>query len=212
MSEKYEHRHTKNIELEHDYHTLKRNWERTQAQGSQHDFTQDVEHTQPNQPVHSRHNAPVQSRLSKGKGPLHPEMTKSRLLHISPPKDRPHEPVKIYRDCRDRLLDHQTDPIPIPVNLKNPTVAYLGLPPKPTHLPTGEGAGDSDNWEHYHPDDWESYHTKAFKEWEPSPAPAHPHPRPSAPETLSHADSPMRLLFEKVQCLENEHQRSHQPL
>ncbi|KAI5351835.1 hypothetical protein L3X38_004726 [Prunus dulcis] len=40
MSEKYEHLHTKNVELEHDYPILKRNWERTQGQGSQHEFTQ----------------------------------------------------------------------------------------------------------------------------------------------------------------------------
>ncbi|CAL2246897.1 unnamed protein product [Prunus armeniaca] len=59
MSEKYEHLHTKNIELEHDYRMVKRNWERTQAQGSQRDFTQDAEHTQPNQQVHSRHSASV---------------------------------------------------------------------------------------------------------------------------------------------------------
>ncbi|CAL9021048.1 unnamed protein product [Prunus brigantina] len=63
MSEKYEHLHTKNIELEHDYRTLKRNWEKAQAQGC-----------------------------------LYPETSKSRLLHISLPKDRPHEPVKVYKD------------------------------------------------------------------------------------------------------------------
>ncbi|CAL8175034.1 unnamed protein product [Prunus armeniaca] len=35
MSEKYDHLHAKNVELEHDYRTLKRNWEMNQAQGSQ---------------------------------------------------------------------------------------------------------------------------------------------------------------------------------
>ncbi|CAL2255722.1 unnamed protein product [Prunus armeniaca] len=212
MSEKYEHLHTKNIELEHDYCTLKRNWERTHPQGFQHDFTQGADHTQPNQPVHSRHSAPVQSRLSQGKGPLHLETTISRLLRISPSKDRPQEPVNIYRDFRDRLLDRQPNPIPIPINLKDPMVAHLGPPPTPTHLLLGEGAGGLDNWEHYHPDDWESYHTEAFEEWEPYSNPAHLQPRPSAPDTLPHADSAMRLLFEKVRRLESEHHCSHQPL
>ncbi|CAL2278418.1 unnamed protein product [Prunus armeniaca] len=188
MSEKYEHLHTKNIEL-------KRNWEMTHPQGSQHDFTQDAEHTQPNQPVHSHHSAPVQYRLSKGKGPLHPETTKSWLLHISPRKDRLHELVKIYKDCRDRLLDRQTDLIPIPINLKDPRVAHLGPPLKPTHLPVGEGAGDLYNWESYHLDDWESYHTEVFEEWEPYQAPANPHPRPLVPDTLPHTDPAMRLIF-----------------
>ncbi|KAH0981222.1 hypothetical protein GBA52_008399 [Prunus armeniaca] len=206
MFEKYEHLHTKNVEQEHDYRTLKRNWERNQGQSSQHDFTQDAEHTQPNQPVHSHHSASVQSRLSKGKGPTHPETTKLRLLHISPSKDRPHEPVKIYRDCRDRLLDRQTDPILIPVNLQAPRVTDLGPPPKPTHLLAGEGAGDSDNWENYHSEDWENYHTEVFEEWEPYSAPAHPHPRPSALDTLPHADPTMRLFFER---LESEEHRSH---
>ncbi|CAL2238687.1 unnamed protein product [Prunus armeniaca] len=120
--------------------------------------------------------------------------------------------MKVYRDCRDHLLDRRPDPIPISVKPKDPGVAHLGPPPKPTHLPAGEGAGDSDNWEPYHPKNWESYHTKEFEEWEPYLAPAHPHPRPSAPETLPHAHPAMRLHFEKVWRLESEQQRCHQPL
>ncbi|CAL2259689.1 unnamed protein product [Prunus armeniaca] len=162
--------------------------------------------------MHSRHSALVQSRLSKGKGPFHLETTKSQLLHISPLKDRPHELMKVYRDCKDLLLDRQQDPIPIPVNLKDPRVAHLGPPPKPTHLPAGEGAGDSDNWEHYHPDGWESYHNEAFKEWETYSTLAYPQPRPLAPDTLPHADPAMRLFFEKVRRLKGEQHRSHQPL
>ncbi|KAI5338425.1 hypothetical protein L3X38_017696 [Prunus dulcis] len=75
--------------------------------------------------------------------------------------------MKVYRDCRDSLLDRQPDLIPIPVNLKDPRVAYLVPQPKPTHLPTEEGVGDSDDWETYHPEDWESCHIEAFEEWEP---------------------------------------------
>ncbi|CAL8992708.1 unnamed protein product [Prunus brigantina] len=143
MSEKYEHLHTKNVELEHDYRTLERNWEKAQAQGSQQEFTQDVDHTQPSQPVPSHHSAPVQSRLDKGKGPLYPETTKSQLLHISPLKDRPHESMKVYKD---RLLDRQTEAIPISIKPKDPRVAHLGPPSKPTHLPIGEGAGSLETW------------------------------------------------------------------
>ncbi|CAL8993892.1 unnamed protein product [Prunus brigantina] len=84
------------------------------------------------------HSAPIQSRPGKGKGPLHPETTKSRLLHISPPKDRPHEPTKVYKDCRDRILDRRTDPIPINVKPKDSRVKHLGPPPKPTHIPARE--------------------------------------------------------------------------
>ncbi|CAL2238164.1 unnamed protein product [Prunus armeniaca] len=54
------------------------------------------ERTHPNQPEHSHHSPPIQPRPSNGKGPLHPEMTKSRLLRISPPRNRPHEPTKVY--------------------------------------------------------------------------------------------------------------------
>ncbi|CAL2239911.1 unnamed protein product [Prunus armeniaca] len=190
MSEKYEHLHSKNIELEHDDRTLKRNWEKAQAQGSQRE-------------------APVQPRLDKGKGPLYPKTTKPRLLHISPPKDRPHELVKVYKDCRDRILDRQTDAIPISVKLKDPRVEHLGPPPKPNHLPVGEGAGDSENWGQYYSEDYESYHIEALEEHEPYSAPGHSHLRPSAPERLPHADPAMRLLFEKVRRLENEQHCSH---
>ncbi|CAL2257721.1 unnamed protein product [Prunus armeniaca] len=34
MSERCDNLHSKNVELEHDYRILKRNWERNQAQGS----------------------------------------------------------------------------------------------------------------------------------------------------------------------------------
>ncbi|CAL2266408.1 unnamed protein product [Prunus armeniaca] len=114
-------------------------------QGSQHDFTQDAEHTQPNKPEHSHHSALVNSRLNKDKGPLHPETTKSRLIHISSPKDWPYEPMKVYRDCRDRLLDCQRDPINILVNLQDSRVTHPGPPLTPTHLPVREGAGDSND-------------------------------------------------------------------
>ncbi|CAL2266704.1 unnamed protein product [Prunus armeniaca] len=169
ISQKYDHLHAKNVELEHDYRTLKRNWEKAQAPGSQLEFTQDVDHTQPSQPVPSHHNALVQPRLGKDNSPLYPATTKSRLLHISQPRDRPHEPVKVYKDCRDCLLDRQTDPIPISVKPKDPRVAHLSPPPKPNQLPAGEGAGDSENWGPYYSEDYESYHTEAFEEYEPSP-------------------------------------------
>ncbi|CAL9022920.1 unnamed protein product, partial [Prunus brigantina] len=103
MSEKCDHLLSKNVELEHDYRTLKRNWEKNQAQGSQRSLTREQEHTRPHQPEHSHHSPPIQPRTSKGKGPLHLETTKSRPLRISPPRDRPHEPTKVYRDCRDRI-------------------------------------------------------------------------------------------------------------
>ncbi|CAL2254410.1 unnamed protein product [Prunus armeniaca] len=48
MSEKYDHLHAKNVELEHDYRTLKRNWEMNQAQGYQRSLTREPERTQPN--------------------------------------------------------------------------------------------------------------------------------------------------------------------
>ncbi|KAI5319379.1 hypothetical protein L3X38_039087 [Prunus dulcis] len=75
ISKKYEHLHCKNIELEHDYRVLKHNWEMTHPQGTRLDHTQDVGHTQPNQPMQSSHSAPAQSRLCRGKGHLHPEST-----------------------------------------------------------------------------------------------------------------------------------------
>ncbi|CAL9025907.1 unnamed protein product, partial [Prunus brigantina] len=87
---------------------------------------------------------------------------------------------------------------------------HLGPPSKPTQLPSREGIGDSENWGQDYLEDYESYHTEAFEE--PYPAYGHPHTRPPAPETLPHADSAMRLLFEKVQRLESEKQRNHQPL
>ncbi|CAL2260017.1 unnamed protein product [Prunus armeniaca] len=210
MSEKYDHLHAKNVELEHDYRTLKRNWEMNQTQGSQHSPTQVPERTQPNQPEHSHHNVPTQPRPSKGKGPLYPETTKSQLLRISPPRNRPHEPTKVYRDCRDRILDRQTEPHLISVNLQDPKMKHLGPPPKPTQLPLGEGIGDSENWGQGYSEDYESYHTEAFEEF--YPAHGHPHTRPPAPETLPHTDPAMRLLFEKVRRLESEHQCNHQPL
>ncbi|CAL2225248.1 unnamed protein product [Prunus armeniaca] len=210
MSEKYDNLHAKNVELEHDYRTLKRNWEMNQTQGSQHSPTQVPERTQPNQPEHSHHNVPTQPRPSKGKGPLYPDTTKSRLLHISPPRNRPHEPTKVYRDCRDRILDRQTEPHLISVNLQDPKMKHLGPPPKPTQLPLEEGIGDSENWGQGYSENYESYHTEAFEEF--YPAHGHPHTRPPAPETLPHTDPAMRLLFEKVRRLESEHQRNHQPL
>ncbi|CAL2237942.1 unnamed protein product [Prunus armeniaca] len=125
MSERCDHLHYRNVELEHDYRILKRNWERNQAQGSQRSLTQEPERTQPNQPEHSHHSPPIQPRPSKGKDPLHPETTKSRLLRISPPRNWPHEPTKVYRDCRDRILDRQTGPLLIPVNLQDPKTDRL---------------------------------------------------------------------------------------
>ncbi|CAL9020583.1 unnamed protein product, partial [Prunus brigantina] len=126
ISEKYDHLHSKNVELEHDYRTLKRNWERNQAQGPQRSLTQEPEHTQRNQPEHSHHGPPIQPGPSKGKGPLHPEATRSRFLCISPPRNRPHEPTKVYRDCREHILDRQGRPILIPVDLQDPKVTHLG--------------------------------------------------------------------------------------
>ncbi|CAL9018826.1 unnamed protein product, partial [Prunus brigantina] len=210
MSEKCDNLLSKNVELEHDYRTLKRNWERNQAQDSQRSLTQEPEHTQPNQPEHSHHGPPIQPGPSKGKGPLHPETTKSRFLRISPPRNRPHEPTKVYMDCRDRILDRQGRPILISVDLQDPKVTQLGPPQKPTQLPPGEGIGDSDNWGQDYSEDHEPYHTETFEEF--YPAHGRPHTGPPAPETLPHADLAMRLLFEKVRRLESEQQRTHQPL
>ncbi|CAL2255482.1 unnamed protein product [Prunus armeniaca] len=176
---------------------MKRNWEMNQAQGSQRSLTREPERTQPNQPEHSHHSVPIQPRPSKGKGPLHPETTKSRLLHISPPRNRPYEPTKVYRDCKDRILDRQTEPPLIPVNLQDPKVTHLGPPPKPTQLPPGEGIGDSENWGQDYLEDYESYHTEAFEEFYL----AHDHLHT---ETLPHTDREMRLLFEKVRRLESK--------
>ncbi|CAL9028481.1 unnamed protein product, partial [Prunus brigantina] len=159
MSEKCDHLLSKNVELEHDYRTLKRNWEKNQAQGSQRSLTREHEHTRPHQPEHSHHSPPIQPRTSKGKGPLHLETTKSRPLRISPPRDRPHEPTKVYRDCRDRILDRQGRPIHISVDLQDPKVTHLGPPEKPTQLPPGEGLGDSENWGQDYLEDYKSYHT-----------------------------------------------------
>ncbi|CAL9012339.1 unnamed protein product [Prunus brigantina] len=168
---------------------------RTKPVGSQRSLTREHEHTRPHQPEHSHHSPPIQPRTSKGKGPLHLETTKSRPLRISPPRDRPHEPTKVYRDCRDRILDRQGRPIHISVDLQDPKVTHLGPPEKPTQLPPGEGLGDSENWGQDYLEDYKSYHT-----------------RPPAHETLPHADPAMRLLFEKVRRLESEQQRAHQPL
>ncbi|XP_020417977.1 uncharacterized protein LOC109948691 [Prunus persica] len=212
MSEKYEHLHCRNAELEHDYRALKRNQERTRAKDAQQDLTQNVGHTQPNQPVHSSHSAPAQSTLRKDKDHLHPKLTQSRLLCVPPPKDRPHEPVRIYQDCRDRISDRQPGPIPIPVNLEDPRVTHMGPSPGPVRIPDEEGVGDSDSWEFYNSEAWPTYHTEAREDWEHSPAPVCPVPRPLAPETLPHADPAMRLLFEKVRRLKSEQHRSHQPL
>lgn len=49
--------------------------------------------------------APIQSKLDKGKGHLYLETTKSQLLHISPPKDKPYIPTEIYKDCRHRISE-----------------------------------------------------------------------------------------------------------
>ncbi|KAI5310944.1 hypothetical protein L3X38_045467, partial [Prunus dulcis] len=114
---------------------------------------------------------PAQSRLRKGKDHLHPELTQSRLLCIPPPKDRPHEPVRIYQDCRDRISDRQPGPIPIPVNLEDPRVTHLGPSPGPVRVPDEEGVGDSDSWEFYNSEAWPTYHTEALEDWEHSPAP-----------------------------------------
>ncbi|CAL9011061.1 unnamed protein product, partial [Prunus brigantina] len=167
ISERCDHLLSKNIGLEHDYRTLKRNWERNQAQDSQRSLTQEPEHTQPNQPEHSHHGPPIQPGPSKGKGPLHPETTRSRFLHISPPRNRPHEPTKVYRDCKDLILDRQGRPILIPVDLQDPKVIHLGPPQKPTQLPPGEGIGDSDNWGRDYSEDLDSYHTETFEEFYP---------------------------------------------
>ncbi|CAL9001539.1 unnamed protein product, partial [Prunus brigantina] len=165
---------------------------------------------QPNQPEHSHHGPPIQPGPSKGKGPLHPEATRSRFLPISPPRNRPHEPTKVYRDCREHILDRQGRPILIPVDLKDPKVTHLGPPQKPTQLPPGEGIGDSHNWEQDYSEDQESYHTETFEDL--YPAHGHPHTESPALETLPHADPAMRLLFEKVRRLESEQQRTRQPL
>ena len=108
MSEKYEHLHTRNAELEHDFRVLKRNQERAQAQDAQQNLTQNVGNPQPNQPAHSSQSSPANSRIRKGKDHLHPEQPPSRPLCVPPPKDRPHEPVRIYQDCRDRISDRQS--------------------------------------------------------------------------------------------------------
>lgn len=108
----------------------------------------------------------MQPRPDKGKGHLHPEVTRSRSLQILAAKDRTHALTKIYKDCRDRISELQPKPIPIPVDLDDPRVAHLGLLPKPTCLPTQEEVSDSKDWEPYHIEDWEPYHYEAFGEWE----------------------------------------------
>ncbi|KAI5311313.1 hypothetical protein L3X38_000091 [Prunus dulcis] len=168
MSEKYEHLHTRNAELEHDFRALKRNQERAHAQDAQQNLTQNVGNPQPNQPAHSSHSSPAQSRLRKGKDHLHPEQPPSRPLCVPPPKDRPHEPVRIYQDCRDRISDRQPRPIPIPVNLEDPRVAHLGPSPAPVRVPNGEGVGDSDSWEFYNSENWPTRHTETLEDWEQS--------------------------------------------
>ncbi|KAI5311162.1 hypothetical protein L3X38_045495 [Prunus dulcis] len=173
MSEKYEHLHSRNAELEHDF-------------------------------PHSSHSSPAQSRLRKGKDHLHPEQPTSRPLCVPPPKDRPHEPVRIYQDCRDRISDRQPRPIPIPVNLEDPRVTHLGPSPAPVRVPIGEGVGDSGSWEFYNSETWPTHHAETLEDWEHSPAPVYPTPGPLALETLPHADPAMRLLFEKVRRLESD--------
>ncbi|CAL2260080.1 unnamed protein product [Prunus armeniaca] len=69
MSEKYDHLHAKNVELEHDFRTLKRNWEMNQTQGSQHSQTSRSTPTTMSQPSlgPARVKAPsIRKRPSRG--------------------------------------------------------------------------------------------------------------------------------------------------
>lgn len=114
MTETYNHLHTKNVELEHDCRTLKCNWKNICHQLAQHDDTQGVEHPLPNQPAIYLDRTPTQTRPDKGKSHLHPEVTKSWPVQISPPKDQPYALTKAYKDCRDCISELQPKPIQIP--------------------------------------------------------------------------------------------------
>ncbi|KAL6269602.1 hypothetical protein ACE6H2_026513 [Prunus campanulata] len=158
-SENYEQIRTKNVELEHDCRALKHHLEGTRHQLTQQDDTQDIGHTQLNQPLTSHHSAHIQTRPDKGKGHLHPEVAKSKFLHVPPPKDQPNAPAKVYRDY----------PIQINVDLHNPKVTQLGPLPKPTRTATTDEVGDSDDWEPYNPEDWETHCSEDFEGWQDYP-------------------------------------------
>ncbi|KAI5313652.1 hypothetical protein L3X38_042828 [Prunus dulcis] len=64
----------------------------------------------------------------KGKGILYSKATKSQPLEISPPRDRPHTPRKIYKDCVDCISKLWLEPIQILVDLDDPCVCSVGKP------------------------------------------------------------------------------------
>ncbi|CAL9011788.1 unnamed protein product [Prunus brigantina] len=94
------------------------------------------EHTRNVESYRRKHSTDVdlQADLDKGKGLLHLETTKSSPLQISLPKDQPHAPTEVYKNCRDRIHELRPRLILVSVDLDDPRVAHLGPPPKLQHL------------------------------------------------------------------------------
>ncbi|CAL8994500.1 unnamed protein product [Prunus brigantina] len=184
--------------------------DRTQRQLNEQD-TQDI------QTAESTQSLPTPSGKKKGKKRGKATPGPSKQLVVPAPQDQPHLPKKVYTDCRHRINDKQTErhrsPIRINANRKDARTRVLGSK-SPIRRVQGLASGSGPDNEYIPSGSTESSYrsvtpTKSSKVRPPSPR------RPS--EDYSSVEVPsrdpaIRLLFQKIQKMEDDRTRSQEPV
>ncbi|CAL9011256.1 unnamed protein product [Prunus brigantina] len=173
--------------------------------------------TQAIQNAESTQSLPTPSRKKKGKKGAKAAPAPSKQLVVPAPRDQPHIPKKVYVDCHHRINDKQTErhrsPIRINANLKDSRMRVLGSK-SPLRRVRGLESGSEPDDEYVPPERTESSYrsvtpTKSSKARPPSPCgPSEDYGSTEVPSR----DPAIRLLFQKIQKMEDDRNRSQEPV
>ncbi|CAL9004992.1 unnamed protein product, partial [Prunus brigantina] len=173
--------------------------------------------TQAIQNAESTQSLPTPSRKKKGKKGAKAAPAPSKQLVVPAPRDQSHIPKKVYVDCRHRINDKQTErhrsPVRINANLKDSRMRVLGSK-SPLRRVRGLESGSEPDAEYVPLESTESSYrsvtpTKSSKARPPSPCgPSEDYGSTEVPSR----DPAIRLLFQKIQKMEDDRTRSQEPV
>ncbi|CAL9000916.1 unnamed protein product [Prunus brigantina] len=167
--------------------------------------------------ISSRRNLQTPGRQKKGKKGARATPAPSKQLVVPAPQDQPHIPKKVYADCRHRINDKKDaerhrSPIRVNANLRDSRLHTLG-DKSPIRKVQGLDAEVESDDEYVPSKDIESsYRSEAPPEYSKAkPSSSRRTSEDYSSEAVPSRDPAIRLLFQRVQRMEDDRTRSQVP-
>ncbi|CAL8077355.1 unnamed protein product [Prunus armeniaca] len=172
--------------------------------------TQNIQATEPSQSLQT----PGQQKKGKKRAKATP--TPSKQLVVPAPRDQPHVPKKVYTDCRHRINDKEAEwqrsPTRINARLRDSRMRVLGNKSPLRKVQGLESEVESDDEYASSKGTESNYHSETPTEYSKARPPS---PRRTfedySSEEVPSRDPAIRLLFQRIQKMEDDRTRSQKP-